>query len=186
MSTYKISYYWEVTDIILIRVTFVLLTKTNSECPGESWECSLAMALLFARSRVPMENYEKWGVGAGWETENEAHHKEIMETHYRSQFMRLWYLSYRRPVKSQASLRIRTVSPEPLLFAYMKYGSRRRVQRKIRHLASLDARCTCMFEELSLQRTKSTIVSWAGSSGTRGSFRQKDKHLASLKGCVWA
>ena len=32
-----------------------------------------------------------------------------------SQLMRLWYLSHRRPVKTQASLRIRAVSPEPLL-----------------------------------------------------------------------
>ena len=38
------------------------------------------------------------------------------------------------------------VSPEPLLFAHMKYGSRRRVQPKIRHLAPLDG-CTCAYEE---------------------------------------
>ena len=37
--------------------------------------------------------------------------------------MRLWYLSLRRPVKAQASLRIRAVSPEPSLFANTKYGS---------------------------------------------------------------
>ena len=41
--------------------------------------------------------------------------------------MRLRYLSYRRPAKAQASLRICAVSPEPSLFAHMKYGSRRRV-----------------------------------------------------------
>ena len=63
-----------------------------------------------------------------------------------SQLMRLWYLSHRRPAKTQASLRIRTVSPEPSLFAHMKYRSRRRVQPKIRHLAPLDD-CACMFEE---------------------------------------
>ena len=34
--------------------------------------------------------------------------------------MRLWYLSHRRPEKAQASLRIRAVSPEPLLFAHME------------------------------------------------------------------
>ena len=34
-------------------------------------------------------------------------------------------------MKAQASLRIRAVSPEPLLFVHMKYG-------KIRHLAPLD------------------------------------------------
>ena len=40
--------------------------------------------------------------------------------------MRIWYLSYRRSAKAQASLRIRAVSPKPSLFAQMKYGSRRR------------------------------------------------------------
>ena len=38
------------------------------------------------------------------------------------------------------------VSPEPSLFAHMKYGNRRRVQPKIRHLAPLDG-CACTFEE---------------------------------------
>ena len=42
-----------------------------------------------------------------------------------SQLMRLWYLSHRRPAKAQASLRIRTVSPEPSLFAHLKCGSSR-------------------------------------------------------------
>ena len=37
------------------------------------------------------------------------------------QLMRLWYLSHRRPAKALASLRIRTVSPEPSQFAHMKY-----------------------------------------------------------------
>ena len=59
--------------------------------------------------------------------------------------MRLWYLSHRQPAKAQASLRIRPISPEPSLFAHMKYGSRQRVQPKIRHLALLDG-CTCTFE----------------------------------------
>ena len=40
--------------------------------------------------------------------------------------MRLWYSSHRRPAKARASLRIRAVSPEPSLFAHMKYGSRQR------------------------------------------------------------
>ena len=38
------------------------------------------------------------------------------------------------------------VPPEPSLFVHMKYGSRQRVQPKIRHLVQLDA-CTCAFEE---------------------------------------
>ena len=37
--------------------------------------------------------------------------------------MRLWYISHRRPAKAQASLRIRAVSPEPSLFAHIKYES---------------------------------------------------------------
>ena len=65
---------------------------------------------------------------------------------YLSQPMRLWYLSHRRPAKAQASLRIRAVSPEPSMFAHMKYGSRRRVRPKIRHLVPLDG-CACAFEE---------------------------------------
>ena len=44
------------------------------------------------------------------------------------------------------SVGIRTVSPEPTLFAHIKYGSRRRVQPKIRDLASLDG-CACAIEE---------------------------------------
>ena len=59
--------------------------------------------------------------------------------------MRLWYLSQRRPAKAQASLCIRAVSPEPSLFAHMKYGSRRRVRPNIRHLAPLDG-CACDLE----------------------------------------
>ena len=60
--------------------------------------------------------------------------------------MRLWYLSHRRAAKAQASLRVRAVSPDPSLLAYMKYGSRQRIQPKIRHLAPLDG-CACAFEE---------------------------------------
>ena len=66
--------------------------------------------------------------------------------HEMSKLMRLWNLSYMRPAKAQASLRICAVLLEPLLFAHMKHGSRRRVQPKIRHLAPLDG-CSCVFEE---------------------------------------
>ena len=66
-------------------------------------------------------------------------------SHNMSQLMRLWYLSNRRPAKAQASLRIRAVSPEPSLFAHIKYGSRGRVRQKIRHVAPLDG-CACAFE----------------------------------------
>ena len=63
-----------------------------------------------------------------------------------SQLMRLWYLSHRRPAKAQASLRIRADSPEPSLFAHMKFGSRQSVRPKIRHLVPLDG-CACAIEE---------------------------------------
>ena len=38
------------------------------------------------------------------------------------------------------------ISPEPSLFAHMKYGSRQRVWWKMEHLAPLDG-CACVFEE---------------------------------------
>ena len=60
-----------------------------------------------------------------------------------SQLMRLWYLSHRRPAPR---LSIYAVPPEPSLFVHMKYGSRRRVRPKIRHLASLDC-CACVFDD---------------------------------------
>ena len=72
-----------------------------------------------------------------------------------SPFGRIWasswdygtygHLSHGRPAKAQASLRIRAVSPEHLLFAHIKYGSRRRVRPKIRHLTQLDG-CACAFD----------------------------------------
>ena len=61
------------------------------------------------------------------------HFQLEMNDFHLSQLMRLWYLSHRRPTKAQASLRIRAVSPEPSLFAQIKYGSRRRVRPKNRH-----------------------------------------------------
>ena len=74
--------------------------------------------------------------------------------------MRLWYLSYRRPAKAQASLRIRAVSPEPLLFTNIKYGKRRRVRPKIRHLGPLDG-CACAFEnEFTEYEKYHNLTSW--------------------------
>ena len=49
-----------------------------------------------------------------------------------------WYLSHRRPAKAQESLRIRAISPEPSMFAHIKYGSIRRARPQIRHLVPLD------------------------------------------------
>ena len=87
---------------------------------------------------------------------------------YLSQLMRLWYLSHRRPAKAlaslresktQASLRIRAVSPDTSLFAYMKYGSRQMVRPKIRHLAPTGWLRMRVWR-ISLRRTKSAIISW--------------------------
>ena len=60
--------------------------------------------------------------------------------------MRLWCWSHRWTAKARTSLRIRAVSPEPSLFAHMKYGRRQRVRPKIWHLALLDG-CACVFEK---------------------------------------
>ena len=52
------------------------------------------------------------------------------------QLMRFWYLSHRRKVEAQASLRISAVSPEPSRFAHMKYGRRKRVRRERQWIAA--------------------------------------------------
>ena len=74
---------------------------------------------------------------------------------YWSQLILLWYLSQWRPATAQASLCIRAVSLQPLLFAYMKYGSIRRVRPQIRHLIPLNC-CACVLKEW-------VILSWDGS-----------------------
>ena len=85
--------------------------------------------------------------------------------------MRLWYLSHRRPAKAQASLRIRGVSPEPSLFAHIKYGSRRRLRPKIRHLAPLDG-CACAFEEWDYDKWTDSMLSITSTLFAR-SFRRR-------------
>ena len=60
--------------------------------------------------------------------------------------MILWYLSHRRTAKAQARLRNRAVSPEPSLFAHMKYEGRRRFRPNMRRVAPLVG-CACAFEE---------------------------------------
>ena len=81
-----------------------------------------------------------------WLRPLDSEHEDFWMFYYMSQPMRLWYLSQRRPAKARASLRIRVFSPEPSLFAHIKYGSRWRVWPKIRHLGPLDG-CACAFEE---------------------------------------
>ena len=79
-----------------------------------------------------------------------------------SQLMRLWYLSHTWPVKAQASLRICAVSPEPLLFAHMKYGSKRKGLTKNQTSSPTGWLCMRVWR-MSLRRTKSMIISWDGS-----------------------
>ena len=52
--------------------------------------------------------------------------------------MRIWYLSPMRAAKVQASLRIRAVSPEPLLLAHTSSESRGTFRQKARSLAPLN------------------------------------------------
>ena len=62
---------------------------------------------------------------------------------------------------------IRAVSPEPSLFAHIKYGSTRRVPPNIWHLATLDG---MRVRRMSLRRKKSTIISWEGSFYINGNW----------------
>ena len=77
--------------------------------------------------------------------------------------MRLSYLSHRWPAKAQESLHICAVSPQPSLFAHIKYGSRQRVQSKIRHLAPWDGWACAFQERVYRGLLKSTVISCDGS-----------------------
>ena len=77
--------------------------------------------------------------------------------------MRFWYLSHRRPAKTLARLCICAVSPEASLVTHIKYGSRRRNQPKIRHLAPTGWQHMHVWR-MSVGRMKSVIISWAGSN----------------------
>ena len=57
---------------------------------------------------------------------------------YRDRVKRIWYLLPMRAAKVQASLRIRLVSPEPLLLAHTSSESRGTFRQKARSLAPLN------------------------------------------------
>ena len=78
-----------------------------------------------------------------------------------SQVMGLWYLSHRQTAKAEVSLHICAVSPEPSLFAQMKYVSRQRVSKS--QTSSPSGWLHMRVWRMSLQRMKSAIISWAGS-----------------------
>ena len=87
-----------------------------------------------------------------------------------SQLVRLRFLSHRRPAKAQASMRIRAISPEPSLFAHMKYGSKTKGPTK-NQTSSPTGWLRMRVWKMNLRRTKSAIISWDGSN---------DKNLACL------
>ena len=59
-------------------------------------------------------------------------------SYYMDRVKRIWYLSLMRAAKVQASLRIRAVSPEPLLLAHTSSESRGTLRQKARSLAALN------------------------------------------------
>ena len=78
--------------------------------------------------------------------------------------MRLWYLSHRRPAKAKASQRICAVSPEPLLFAHIKYGRGRRVGPKIKHLAGWMAAHARLKNEFTEEEKCHNLMRWLNCS----------------------
>ena len=99
---------------------------------------------------------------------------KVMDVLYKlSQLIRLWYLSQRRPAKAQVS--IHPVSPEPSLFAHMKNGS------------SPTGWLRMHVWGMSLRRTKSTIISWAGSiKRLRKERQRKEMGIHGSKSCTQA
>ena len=75
--------------------------------------------------------------------------------------MRVWYLSLRRTAKAQTRLRIHVISPEPLLFAHMNYGSRRWMTKN--QTSSPTGWLRMRIWRMNLRRTKSAKISWLGS-----------------------
>ena len=61
-----------------------------------------------------------------------------MKSHYLDRVKRIWYLSPMRAAKVLASLRIRSVSPEPSLLAHTSSESRGTFRQKTRSLAPLN------------------------------------------------
>ena len=86
-----------------------------------------------------------------------------------SPIRRSWYSSWRQPGKAQASLGIHTVSPEPLLFALKVW---KYMKGPTKHQTSSPTRWRHMrVGRISLQRRKSTIISWHGSNTVTWNWR---------------
>ena len=116
------------TVITDIRLISTIAETCSSACVVSSIECSLILLtfliLLYNVWRVvavsiQLASFSRFLYKRVFLMDN------ILRTDpYMSQLMRLWYLSHRQLAKAQASLRICAVSPEPSLFAHIKYGSR--------------------------------------------------------------
>ena len=65
-------------------------------------------------------------------------HYSFVFSDYTDHVKRIWYLSPMRAAKVQASLRIRTVSPEPSLLAHTSSESRGTIRQKARSLVPLN------------------------------------------------
>ena len=80
---------------------------------------------------------------------------------------RIWYLLPMRAAKVQASLRIRAVSPEPLLLAHASSESRGTFRQKARSLASLNGwACAVKFVMTECSKTQIRLMR-SISSGAR-------------------
>ena len=77
------------------------------------------------------QNRETLFIGESWQV-------QIVCDWNVSRVKRIWYLSPMRAAKVQASLRIRTVSPEPPLLAHISSESRGTFRQKARSLAPLN------------------------------------------------
>ena len=75
-----------------------------------------------------------------------------------------------RPAKAQASLCNCPVLPEPSLFTHIKYGSRRRVQPKIRHQAPLDGCAYRLKNEFTEDEKYHNLMRWLISCVKNGTY----------------
>ena len=73
-----------------------------------------------------------------WQSRHLEHHLWVIENTKLDRVKRIWYLSHMRAAKVQASLCIRTVSPEPSLLAHTSSELRGTFRQKARSLAPLN------------------------------------------------
>ena len=112
----------ETAKLLIILEMRTVIQKSSSLCIAHDIVRTVVSKWLLI-------NYSKYGLPRLKKERRQLKQKRhlTMSQHHLSQLMRLWYLSHWRTAKAQARLRIRAVSPEPSLFAHIKYGSRRRV-----------------------------------------------------------